>query len=184
MTVDDIFEKLISHMQQGFLLHEEISKAYNFLGLYGYSKCHDYHYVEENYNCRKLYQYYLNHYHKLLKLTIPTNEIIPAHWYKYTSLQVDLNTRQQAIKTLFEQWIKWEQKTKLFYQAMYKELISADDIAASLYIESYIKDVDNELKDAEVELIKLQAIDYDILTIMDWQPPIEKQFKKKLKKIY
>lgn len=184
MTVDEIFEKLISHMQQGFLLHDEITQAYNFLGLYGYSKCHDYHYVEENYNCRKLYQYYLTHYHKLLKITSSVNEIIPTNWYKYTALQVDSNTRQQSIKMLLDQWIKWEQKTKSFYQTMYKELISIDNIAAALYLESYIEDVDKELKYAETELIKLQAIDYDILTIMDWQPQIEKQFNKKLKKIY
>jgi hypothetical protein len=47
MTIEEIFNKLATHMYEGVLIHQEMAKAYDFLGLWGLSKCHIYHMFEE-----------------------------------------------------------------------------------------------------------------------------------------
>ena len=39
MTVDEVFSRLTAHMVKGFMMHDQMATAYNFLGLKGYKKC-------------------------------------------------------------------------------------------------------------------------------------------------
>jgi hypothetical protein len=68
MTVEEIFSKLASHMVEGIMIHDDMANAYDFLGLFGFAECHDYHHLEETKNYRCLSHYFSTHYHKLLKL--------------------------------------------------------------------------------------------------------------------
>ena len=43
MTVEEIFHTIANHMATGVAYHEEFAKAYDFLGLWGFSECHSYH---------------------------------------------------------------------------------------------------------------------------------------------
>jgi len=47
MTVEEIFNKLASHMVEGIMYHDDMAKAYDFLGLSGFARCHDYHHICE-----------------------------------------------------------------------------------------------------------------------------------------
>lgn len=182
MTVDEIFTKLAAHMVEGMMIHDTLSKGYDFLGLYGFSKCHEYHHIEETKGYECLLHYYSTRYHKLLEIkNIPEPEIIPANWYKYTTMAVDVATKRQAVKTMTEKWVEWERNTKKLYQDMYKELFELGEIAAANKINCFICDVDEELKHAEKKLIKLETLGYDIGTIVNWQQPMYKKYKKKLK---
>lgn len=179
MTIDEIFSKLATHMREGLLYHNEISKAYNFLGLYGFSKCHAYHYLEENRSYCALNHYYSTHYHKLIKeenINIPN--IIPNVWYNYSTMEVDASTIKKSVKELMETWINWEKETKQLYESMRQELMSISEHSAALEIDKYIIDVTEELKHAEKKFIKLETISYDLITITDWQQPIYKKYKK------
>jgi len=116
MTVDEIFTKLAAHMVEGMMIHDTLSKGYDFLGLYGFSKCHEYHHIEETKGYECLLHYYSTRYHKLLEIkNIPEPEIIPANWYKYTTMAVDVATKRQAVKTMMEKWVEWERNTKKLY---------------------------------------------------------------------
>ena len=46
MTNEEIFNKLASHMIEGIMIHDEMSRAYSFLGLEGFKLCHEYHFLE------------------------------------------------------------------------------------------------------------------------------------------
>lgn len=52
---------------------------------------------------------------------------------------------------------------------MYSELTKIDEIADACEIKCYILDVNEELKHAEKKIIKLETIDYNIGTIVEWQ---------------
>lgn len=185
MTVDEIFIALAIHMQEGIKIHYDFAQAYDFLGLYGFAKCHEYHYFAETKGYESLLHYYSCRYHKLLNIkNIPVHEIIPESWYKYTTMAVDTGTKRNYTKTFMDQWLEWERKTKAFYQEMYKELYNLSEIAAANEINNYINDVDNELKHAEKKSFKLETIGYDILTIIEWQQPMYKKFKKELKNLF
>ena len=180
MTVDEIFTKITSHMIEGMMIHDELTNAYDFLGLYGFAKCHEYHHLEETKGYTCLMRYYSTRYHKLLNIDkIPQPNIIPQTWYKYTTMDVDTGTKRQAVQTMMKKWVEWERSTKTLYQEMYQELCALNEIAAAEEIKCYISCVDEELKHAEKKLIKLETIEYNIGTIISWQQPMYKKYQKK-----
>lgn len=182
MTVEEIFNKLASHMVEGFMYHDEMAKAYDFLGLYGYAYCHFFHYAEESKNYQNLIHYFSTHYYKLLKIeNLNQPEIIPNNWYKYTTIVVDAGTKKSSIKDLINRWINWEQSTKKLYEELRQELINIKEISAALYIDNFILDVTKELRHAERQLIKLETINYDMTKIIEWQDEMKEKYKKKLR---
>ena len=58
---------------------------------------------------------------------------------------------------------------------MRQELTVLGEIAAALYIDQYIIDVDEELHDAQKKLIRLETINYDLVEITNWQEHLYKK---------
>ena len=180
MTIEDIFTKICTHMAEGIQYHDEMKKAYSFLGFFGYSAEQEKHYNEELQNYNKLIKYYMMHYFKLLKIDdIPKPTIIPETWYKYSAQAVDIATKRKSIKELMTKWIQWEKDTKKLYEEMYYELTNLREVAAIIKIEKLIKDVDEELSEAEQQLLNLEAIGYDLTLIIDWQSKLQKKYRDK-----
>lgn len=185
MTVEEIFKKIITHMVEGLMIHDELTNGYDFIGLYGFAKCHEYHYMKESQSYKCLRHYYSIHYHQLLNIeNVPNPKIIPDGWYKHNTMEVDANTKRQAVKTMMEKWIEWERDTKKLYQEMYHELCGLNEIAAANEIKYYICGVDDELVHAEKKFIKLESLGYDIGSIINWQQPMYEKFKKELTHLY
>lgn len=184
MTIDEIFSKLGEHMIEGLMVHSQLSDYFCFLGLDGYQLCHKYHYFEENSNYKKLGNYYLHHYNKIIiEQPFKNPSMIPENWYQFTRQDVNVPTRKVAIQKAFEKWIEWERDTKNLYEMLYQELISLDAISAALEINKYIKDVDDELSEACQKHLELTAIDYNVSDIIQEQNEYKKKYKKKLKEI-
>ena len=181
MTIEEIFTKLAAHMVEGIMFHDEVAKAYDFLGLYGFAMCHNYHHMEETEGYLCLSHWYSCHEHKLIKLPeLTKTEVIPATWYKYATTDVDTNTKREAVKTLMTKWVEWEKETKKLYQEMRQELCAIGEVAAALKLDCYIKCVDKELIHAEKKHIKFETLNYDISTIIKCQESMKNKFKKKL----
>ena len=184
MTVDEIFSELSAHMVEGLMVHAQMSDYYGFLGLKGYQKCHKYHYFEENIGYRKISEYYIKHYNKVIvEKSIDNPRIIPDSWYQYNRHDVNSNTRKTAIQNGMDKWVQWEKGTKKLYEKLYQELMTLGETASALEVSKYIEDVSKELAHAEEKLIELKAMDYDIYTIIDNQESIHDKYKKKLKEI-
>lgn len=185
MTIEEIFSEIGKHMIEGIMTHSQLADYYNFLGLKGYSKCHEYHFMSENYNFRKLSWYYLKHFNKILPERPNDNpNIIPSSWYKYIRQDVDASTRKTAIQAGIEKWVTWEYNTKMFYQTMYKELININEIAAAEEIKKYIIDVDYELAEAQQSHLEDKAIDFDIFDIIAKQSKTYKKYEGRIKELY
>ena len=165
-TVDEIFTTLNNHMIQGLMFHDDMRKYYSFLGLNGYRKTHENHYMHENKNYINLYQFYMDHYERLIpQVEIAVDPVVPKNWYKYKKIDVDANTKRNAIKSGIELWVKWETDTKKLLCDSYKQLIELGEIASAKYIEELIEDVDGELLYAKNKQAYLIDIDYDLIQI-------------------
>ena len=185
MTIEEIFSKLAAHMIKGLMIHDQVGNAYGFLKLCGYQKCHEYHYYHESNNYKSLQNYYLSNYHKLIpEESIENPNIIPANWYKYSSTDVDPNTKRNAVKEMMKKWVDWEQSTKKDLELYYKELYDMGEVCAALMIADLLKDVDGELKCAQDKYINLETIGYDINTIVKEQEILCKKYWKKLTNLY
>ena len=184
MTVEEIFSGLNAHMIKGMMIHEHLANYYDFLGLKGYKRCHEYHYLDESINHRKLNRYYINHFNKLIpESKIDDPDVIPDGWYRYTRQDVDSNTKRNAVKTGLEKWVMWERETKKLYERMYKELMDIDEVAAAMFVKGMICDVDCELKKAERYHLNKIATAYDIVDIIEEQKSKHDKYKKMMEKI-
>ena len=170
-------------MDKGIKIHNEISNAFGFLNLYGYQKCHEYHYYEESQNYRDLQNYYMTQYHKLIPISNTENpDIIPSNWFKHLQFDVDTSTKRNGVKKLTEEWIKWEKETKQELAIYYKELYDLNEICAASKILQFLEDVDKELKVAQSKYISLEAIGYDIVSMVEEQDALLDKYTKKIKK--
>ena len=184
MTVDESFAAISDRMIGGIMFHIQLFNYFNFLGLKGYAECHKYHYYDENKNYVDLCNYCVNHHNKLIaEKKIENKSIIPDDWYMFTRFNVDPNIRKTAVKTGIEQWVKWERETKSMLEQNYQNLINLNEIAIAEKISEIVKDVDEELAQAEKELLFLKAVDYNISDIITEQEEVCKHFKKKIKEI-
>lgn len=182
MTVDEIFSKLAANMIKGLMIHEQLANYYDFLGLKGYKRIHEYYYLDETCNYRKLCRYYINHFNKLIKEDeIENPDIIPTSWFDHIREDVDISTRKNAVKNGITAWVTWERETKKLYEKLYRELMALDEVSAALYISCFIEDVDYELKKAERCHIYRKATDYDITLIEQDQQAMHDKYKEKLK---
>ena len=184
MTVEEIFDKLSSHLVLGLMTHEQFCNYYDFLGLQGYKRCHEYHYMKENLAYRGICRYYINHYNKLIPESKFENpEIIPANWYKYTRFDVDANTKKNAVKSGLQKWKEWETTTKKLYEQMFKELMNIDEVAAACKVKELVHDVDMELKKIDRYILEKEAVNYDIGHIISEQKHKHEKYKKKAEKM-
>ena len=184
MTIDEIFSTLGEHMIEGLMIHSQLSDYFGFIGLDGYQMCHKYHYFEENSNYKKLGNYYLHHYNKILmERPFKNPSVIPESWYQYNRHDVNTATRKNAIQVGMDKWVTWEKDTKKLYENLYRELVILNEIASAQEISKYIEDVDNELADACQKYIELSAIDYDISDIIMEQKELKELYEIKLKEI-
>lgn len=184
MTIDEIFSLMAEHMIEGLMTHAQLADFYNFLGLKGYQKCHEYHYFCENKNYRELCDYYLKYHGKLIKeLPFKNPNIISKDWYEYDRSQVDATVRKTSIQYGIEKWVEWETATKEQYEKYVKELWNLGEIATASQIQKYLLDVSDELSHATQKWLETKAINYNISDIMEQQEECYKKYKKKLKEI-
>ena len=181
MTVEEIFSKISAHMIQGMMIHEQFANYYDFLGLKGYKRCHEYHYLDETCSYRGICRYYINHYNKIIPdVEIDAPEIIPSSWYNYTRQDVDAGTKRNAVKTGLQTWRDWEIKTKKLYEQMYKELMAIDEVAGACKVKQLIIDVDCELKKVERYHLNKEATNYDMSGIIAEQHKKHNKYQKKI----
>lgn len=174
MSVEDIFQKILAHLQTGICFHKELMKAYAFLCLNGYQKQQQHQYLEETNNYLNLFNYYIEHYDKLIKENPPTPlNPIPELWYKHIREAADMNTKRTAIKEFSEKWIKWEQDTISLLSSFYKELEALGEIASAIMISEIIHNTDKELCFAKTQYLLLESTNYDMSFIIEQQNKID-----------
>ena len=184
MTIQEIYSEIFTNQLRGIMLHADMAKYYDFLGLDGYRVCHEYHYYDEVCNHRKLYHYMVTRHNILLKPIQATQEqVIPDSWYNYTRQDVDASTKKNAVRTGLQKWVSWEKSTKALYERKYKELLELGEVADAEHLICLIKDVDRELKKAETYLLCKESTNYDMGSIISEQKDKKHKYKEKFKYI-
>lgn len=183
MTISEIYSKLCEHMINGLMFHDQMANYYDFLGLKGYKRCHEYHYLEENIAYRKLNTYFINHHNTLIPETSFSNvSVIPKAWYQHTREDADVETKREAVRTGLEKWVNWERETKKLYQEMYQEAMNIGEIASACEIRCLVKAVDKELKTVEQYWLNKEAIQYNLTSIISEQNKKYEEYEYKIEK--
>lgn len=178
MTSEDIFSQLISHMIKGLMVHTQLAEYFAFLGFNGFQYEQEHHYIEESKSYRKIFNYYINQFNKLINENKVDNpKLIPANWYNVNRFDVDAVTKRKGVKNGFEEWKKWEIETKQTYEIYYKEILEIDDISSRLIIEKLIEDVSEEIRTINKRILELEDIEYDLIYINEIQKDLEHRYK-------
>ena len=174
MNIGEIFAMLSARLVEGMMYHDQMSRYYGFLGLFGYRAMHDHHYQEETDGYRKLNAYYSDHYCKLIpNKRVADPKKIPEGWLPHSRRDVDLSTKKKAIQTGAEGWVEWEVETRSIFMKCAKELFDSGEMASYAEVMEYVRDVDCELSEARKELLILESTGYDLSFIMDRQEAIK-----------
>ena len=177
-----IFEKVINRQISALMFHDEMADMYDFLGLAGFKRLHEYQYFCESTEYKAVKRYFLNHHNMLLSIDEPVKkEYIPNDWKNYSRFDVNSQLRRQyAEKTMLEYW-EWEKGTKCCLECCAKELLDMGMVADFEIVGKLVSDVDKELKCLERLVLKLKAVDFDPVYIVEAQPEIHEKYKKKTK---
>lgn len=182
MTVREIYTKIATQMLKGIMIHQDLANYYDFLGLKGYKRCHEYHFLCETLNYRSLNRYFINHHNMLISVDITqsaVSPVIPDSWYNHTRQDVDATTKRNAIKSGLDMWVTWERETKKLYEQMYKELLDIDEIASANKVCEFICDIDRELKKVERYQLNKESTGYDMSDIIHEQEKKHRKYKHK-----
>lgn len=179
MEVEEIFSNIVAHQIEGIMFHDQMANYYRFLGLKGFAREQEHHFIEETATYQKISRYYVRHYNKLLPQKETANpQAIPSSWFNYKRQDVDTSTRRNAVDEGYTQWIKWEIDTKALYEASARSLYEAGAIASAIVVEKLVSDVERELKNAEEEKLDLEAMSYDLPGIIEMQKEYYERYKK------
>lgn len=184
MTVQEVFSQIVNHMLEGMMVHEQLANYFNFLAFEGYKCCHDYHYIEETLAHRKIQDYYVEHYNKLVPEPQPSIiQVIPSNWYENIRQNVDNNTKKEGLQKGMLAWTNWETESKQLYEKLYTELLSINEIASAEKVKELIVDVDEELAEAIKMHLEILTINFDLSVIIPDQKEKYKEYSKKIQKI-
>lgn len=183
MAVQEIMNSIASHMVKGMMFHEQMAEYYSFLNLKGYSRCHEYHFMEETCCYRKFCKFYTKHYHKLLRTDISNPDAIPSTWYDHTSFDVDNGTLRSSVREGLSMWSEWEKETKSLYETSYKELMDEGEVRAAMYVGKLVKEVSHELEKVESYELSKKATDYNLSNIISEQHKKHEKYKTRISKV-
>lgn len=184
MTANEVFSKISSRLVEGMMLHEKMADYYDFLGLMGFKRIHEYRFLKDAAEIRGVHRYFINHFNMLMtESSVYQDWKIPQSWDGRTRDEVKTETKRNAVIAGLEKWVEWEHDTKRLYEQCYVELCDLDEVAAACKIKKLIIDEDMTAKCADRLHIKLKGMDYDMPTIYILQDEIHSEYDERTKKI-
>ena len=184
MTELEIFNTISNRQIKALMFHNEMADYFDFLGLNGFKRMHEYQYLKESAELRGTHRYILNHLNKLVPDDrIESVSVIPSNWYNFKRSDVDVSTRKNAVKEALQKYYDWEQETLTIFENAFVEMSKLGKIAYTNKIMDLICDVDKELKCVCRMWLKYKAVDFDMVLIEEEQNELHEKYKNKTKEI-
>lgn len=183
-TPEDIFSEINNRFIGAIMMHGQFADYFDFLGLKGYKRLHEYQHLAENIERRKVCRYFINHHNMLIKENFSGEvNIIPDAWYTAKRLSVGKSTKQKAVEDGFIEYHNWESETKSVYEKYAQKLRESGAVADAVFVEKLVEDVSEELQTVERMISDLISTGYDMVYITESQADIQEKYKKKAKGI-
>lgn len=171
----EIFKKLSNRMVGAMMVHTQLTELFNFIDLEPDAKRQKKQLHDESDGLLKLEKYAAQHHHILITSDNPPQvDILNLGMLKQSSDQLSPENRAYLIRYAMKEWIEWEKESKIMYEDAYRNFVDMSEIAAADFVLQYVRDVDKELKDAELLYRVRDAIDWDLPTIYDKQARLSK----------
>lgn len=184
MSCYEIFADINSRQITALMFHTEMADMFDFLGLMGFKRMHEYQYFSESAEHRGIKRYYINHHNKLLRgKHLPRVEVIPDSWYKYSRFDVTPQIRKQYVEEGLKKYQAWEKETKEMYENYAAELMRRGNVADFNKVKSLVCDVDMEVKCVDRLIIELESVGYNDVYIASIQEEMHEKYREMTNKI-
>lgn len=175
MATHNVFTKLANRMVGAMMTHTQLTELFNFIDLKADAKRQQKQLHEETDGLLKLEKYAAQHHHILITSDNPPQvDILNLGMLKEPNDKLSPDNKIYLIQYAMKEWIEWERESKIMYEDAYRNLVDMSEIATAEFVLEYVKDVDKELRDAELLYRVRDAIDWDLATIYDKQARMEK----------
>lgn len=184
-SVESIFSEINARMIAALMFHDQMADYFDFLGMKGYKRLHEYQYFAESLERKKLNQYYIGHHNKLIPdIYTGLVTMIPENWQTANRINVGKSTKQKGVEDGFNQYHEWESETKSLYEHYSMKLREMGAVADAIMVEKLVEDVDGELKKLERIIVDLISSGYDMVYITESQQCIHDKYKAKMREIF
>lgn len=181
-TLDEIYNEINSRQIVALMFHRQMADYFDFLGLRGYKRLHEYQYLCESKENLSLSRYYINHHGKILSDNVRGEvKMIPATWVNANRISVGKSTKQKAVEDGFNAYHSWETETKAVYEKYAAKLRESGYESDAIFVDRFVEDVDKELKNVEHIVIDLISTGYDMIYIVESQKELHDKYKKMVK---
>lgn len=182
MSPMEILTKLSSIKIENLMRHLQFANVMDFMGLKGFKREGEYHYLLENYDFRKLHRFAINHFNEMIYDDKVNTDIRiqPASWKGHTRFEVDTGTRKRYVKQSFVDWKDWEKEALEELNKLFKESEEISIVLAN-FILNEIEDVACEIKYLERQIIEYDSVDWDMVYLMSKQEELHDCYKEKIK---
>lgn len=181
-TVEEIYNEINSRQIAALMFHRQMSDYFDFLGLRGYKRLHEYQYLCESKENLHVSRYYINHHGKLLSDGFRGEvKMIPEAWLTANRMSVGRSTKQKAVEDGFNSYHSWEAETKTVYERYAARLRETGCESDAIFVDCLVEDVDKELKKVERIILDLISTGYDMVYIVESQKEIHDKYKRMAK---
>lgn len=171
----EIFKNLSNRMVGAMMIHTQLTELFMFIDLTTDAKRQKKQLHEESDGLLNLEKYVAQHHGVLITANNPPQvDILNLSILKKPNLELSPDDKKSLIQYGMNEWINWEKDSKVLYEDSYRNLLEISEIATADFVLRYVKDVDKELRDAELLYRVRDAIDWDLATIYDEQARLEK----------
>lgn len=180
MTCREIFSCILTRQVYALMFHDQMANYFDFLGLNGFKRMHEYQYLHESVTFRKLQRYYINRYNEIVEPhEVEDPEVIPSEWMNHKRKDVTPQIKKRSIKEAFEEYREWEKETEEYLCKYAKALYDRGMLVDYSYILDIVEDVCCEIKKIERMMLKMSGVDYDMTYIEEIQNNLHEKYKNK-----
>lgn len=184
MSCMELYAEVSKRMVTALMLHSQMSDYFNFLGLHGFKRTHEYQYFCESIGHRKLHRKVLDIHNKLIPVAGHDKpEVIPKDWYKHTRMDIDDNVVAKYVRAAMKMYKEWEEETKCIYECIACAFMEQGKLTDYNIMCCYVEDVQKELKKIYKLCEELSDTGYDSLYITEIQNRIHEEYKNKMRKL-
>lgn len=175
MTRHEIFTILANRMVGAIMIHTQLAQLFAYIDLMPDARRHEQQLQEETHGLSELNKYYSQHHHAIIISDNPPQiDILSMGILKKPNYDLSPDDKIRIIQYGNKEWVDWERQSKIIYEDAYKNLIDISEVASAEFITRYVRDVDQELRDAERLYRVRDTIDWDLPTLYDKQARLKK----------
>ena len=180
-----ILSEISELMTDGAMRHMQFADMMDFLGCRGFKRMAEYCFYKDCIHVRKLHRYAINHCNKfIVEKNITSPKVIPQSWEGATRQQVDENTRQKYIRQLFTAWLDYEKETRVKLSQKYKVAHESSNYHVQEKIMHLLEENEMHIKKLERMVLEYNAVDWNMLYIMQQQKPMHDYYREKTKEVF